>query len=107
MFTNFWKLITRQSQIEFLERELETVRQEKNALQETLHHVLRIHLIPENLEQMRQQPANQPLSISRPRSVRSFLNEQQRKSFDDSTRKEIEKVEEELNKTGTDSLETF
>jgi hypothetical protein len=116
MFNNFWKLIKQQDYISFLERELETVRQEKTALQGTLHHVLRIHLIPKDLNEMREAPANTPVSISRPRNIRSALNELQKKSFDEATRKRIEEVEDQINSdkviselepTGSDDLKEY
>lgn len=95
MFKNFWKLIRQESYIEFLREELDKVRSERNALQDTLHHVLRIHLIPKDLEQVRN-AAPQSIPISRARNMRTFLSEAQKKSFDEATRKRIEQTENEI-----------
>jgi hypothetical protein len=110
MFNNFWKLIRQDSYVEFLERELDTVRKEKLDLQTTLHHVLRIHLIPQNLDELKTQPTVQPIPISRSRSMRSALSELQKQSFDKETRKQIEETEKvisELEPTGSDELKEY
>lgn len=95
MFDNFWKLLRQDELVSTLKSELEKVRVEKSELQETLHHVLRIHLIPRDLNEMRETPPNQPIQVPR-RGFHSALTEMQRKSYDEATRKRIEEEEGKL-----------
>lgn len=103
MFDNIWRLLRQDELVQTLKEELEKVRLEKLELQQTLHHVLRIHLIPKDLEEMRQIPAQQPISIPR-RGFRSALTELQKKSFDEATRKRIEVEEQKIADISNDDL---
>lgn len=103
MFKNLWSLLRQDSYISHLREELETVRREKNELQETLFKTLRIHLIPNNLQEMQSSPKSEPISIPR-RGLRSMLNEMQKKSLDEATRKRIDEEESKINESNQELI---
>lgn len=103
MFDNLWRLLRQDELVQTLKEELEKVRIEKTQLQDTLHHVLRIHLIPKDLEEMRTIPSQQPIQIPR-RGFHSALTELQKRSFDEATRKRIEQEEQKIADISNDDL---
>lgn len=92
MLNKFFDLIRQKEYIEFLKAEISTLRGEKAAVQDTLNHVLRIHLIPKEVPAQVSIPT--PIQVP-PRNMRERLNDIQRKSWE-SARERIEQVEKEI-----------
>lgn len=92
MLNKFFDLIRQKEYIEFLKTEISTLRGEKAAVQDTLNHVLRIHLIPKEVPAQVSIPT--PIQVP-PRNMRERLNDIQRKSWE-SARERIEQVEKEI-----------
>ena len=78
----------------FLKSEIEQLRKEKQELQDTLFRTLKLHLIPNNREELKE--ISQPIPITPTRNIRTHLSQLQKDSWGKSIKDKIQEVENEL-----------
>ena len=101
MFTNLWRFLCQDEFITSLKTQIEIERKEKLELQETLHRVLKLHLIPKDRTELIISEQPKTTIQTQARSARSMLTELQRKSYDESVRREIEVEEKRISELET------
>lgn len=101
MFQNLWRFLRQDEFITSLKTQIEIERKEKLELQEVLHKVLKLHLIPKDRTELIISEQPKASIQTQARSARSMLTELQRKSYDESVRREIEVEEKRISELET------